>query len=287
MKRNLLFICCLLPLLVACGGKKETPASPLENRVVVTIEPMRYFVEAIAGDRFQVTTMTPPGASPELYEPTPQQMIDLSNSRAYFRVGTLGFERTKLQKVADNAPHLYVVDSSKGIQLLPHDGCCDEASGGDPHTWMSLTNAKVISRNIFKALCQIDPEGVNLYTKRLHALENRMDSLDTLVKNCIEKVTHRTFLIYHPALGYFARDYGLKQLSVEHNGKEPSAEHAAHLIENCKAEDVKVVFVQKEYTGKMARRIAEEVGADVVEINLLSYDWEKEILRIAEMLIYE
>lgn len=287
MKRNLLFICCLLPLLVACGGKEKSSPSPLEKRVVVTIEPMRYFVESIAGDRFQVTTMTPPGASPELYEPTPQQMIDLSHARAYIRVGTLGFERTKLQKVADNAPHLYVVDSSKGIQLLPHADCCDVAAGGDPHTWMSLRNAKVIGRNIFKALCEIDPDGVNLYTKRLHVLENRLDSLDGLVKSRMEQVTHRTFLIHHPALGYFARDYGLKQLSVEHNGKEPSAEHAAHLIEDCKAEDVKVVFIQKEYTGKMARRIAEEVGADVVEINLLSYDWEKEVLRIAELLVHE
>jgi zinc transport system substrate-binding protein len=266
---------------VSCG-KSDSGKDTLEKpRVVVTIEPMRYFVEAIAGDRFQVTAMTPPGASPEFYEPTPQQMIDLNTCSAYIRVGTLGFEKTKLQKVADNAPHLYVIDSSKGIHLLPHEGCCEAADGGDPHTWMSPANAKIISRNIFKALCVIDTAGIKDYTTRLMRFEEKMDSIDAQIKTCLQGLTSRTFLVYHPALGYFARDYGLRQLSVEHDGKEPSAEHAAHLIEACKEDNVKYVFIQKEYTGKMARRIAEEIGAEVVEVNLLSYDWEKEILNIA------
>lgn len=282
MRHIYILILSMLPLLVSCG-KSDSGKNTLEKpRVVVTIEPMRYFVEAIAGDRFQVTTMTPPGASPEFYEPTPQQMIDLNTCSAYIRVGTLGFEKTKLQKVADNAPHLYVIDSSKGIHLLPHEGCCEAADGGDPHTWMSPANAKIISRNIFKALCVIDTAGIKDYTTRLMSFEERLDSIDAQIKAYTQGLTNRTFLVYHPALGYFARDYGLRQLSVEHDGKEPSAEHAAHLIETCKEDDVKYVFIQKEYTGKMARRIAEEIGAEVVEVNLLSYDWEKEILNIAK-----
>lgn len=282
--RKLSFVLFAILLLTSCGGRQALTGSDDRPLIIVSIEPMRYFVEALAGDRFEVTTLMPPGSSPEVYEPTPAQMVSLNECKAYIRVGTLGFEGTRLRKIENTASHLYVVDASHGIRLLPHDDGCDASDGGDPHTWTSPANAKVMARNIFTALCGIDTAGISLYTDRLKLLEQKIDSVDAVVRERLKDVKGRMFLIQHPALGYFARDYGLRQLSVEHNGKEPSADRVGQLISTCRSNGVKTVFVQKEYAGKMARRIAEEIGARVVDVDLLSCDWEGQIINAANML---
>lgn len=274
--------------LFSCQSGGEGEARP---QLTASIAPLSAVVQAIAGDSFAVSTLVPPGSGPETYEPTPRQMVALGASGAFFRIGTLGFERTRLEKIAESAPDVLLVNVSEGIVLLPdthghsREAAAEAASdGGDQHVWTSPLNLKVMARNVCRALCRLDEAGASAYEQRLQRFENRADSVDAAVRQLLSGIRSRTFLIYHPALGYFARDYGLRQLSVEHDGKEPSAERIDQLIRQCREEQVRVVFIQKEHTGRAARRIAEETGARIVEIDPLSPDWAGEMLHVAKAL---
>jgi putative adhesion protein len=257
--------------------------------VTVSIEPLRYFVEAIGGDRFQVNTLVPAGASPETYELTPQQVVQTTDSRAYFCVGTLGFEQERLRKLTENAPNLLVVNSSDSIVLLEdnhvHDQQHQHIEGIDLHTWLSTTSGKQIARNVLRGLCQVDSANAAFYQQRHDSLVQHIDSLDGEIRQILRPLVHRTFMIYHPALGYFARDYGLQQIAVEQDGREPSADRMQQLILQAKHNNVQVVFIQEEHAGRAARRIAESTGARIVSIAPLSVAWDKQMLHIARTLV--
>lgn len=266
-------------LLVACNSA----GSEEKMRVSVSIAPLRYAVESLLDTNVVINVLTPDGASPETYQLTPKQVAELSESQLYVRVGSLGFENTQMRKVTQNMPHLLCVNSARGISPLKHSHG-DEMESEDPHVWMSPINMKVIAHNVLLTLESIDTVHEVTYAKRFHLFVQRMDSIDNAIRQKLRNIKSRAFLIYHPALGYYAKNYGLRQLSVQNDGKEPSADYLAHLIQECRREKVRVVFIQKEYSGKTARLVAEEIGARVVEINPLSEDWEQEITRITDAL---
>lgn len=270
----LLFLLSLI--LSACA---TTPAA--DDTLTVSIGALVYPTRAIAGD-VDINVLTPAGASPETYQPTPQQMATLSDSRAYIRVGTLGFERTQLQRLTDNAPHLALIDASTGIAPITDDD--HHHDGGDPHTWTSVGNMKTLAQNICHGLCALDSAPQDVYARRLDSLEQHLDSLDADFRRRLSPLRGTAFLIYHPALAYFARDYGLTQLSVERDGKAPTAESLTRLIDECRHHGVRTVFIQKEYSGQAARLIAQEIGATVVVINPLAEDWEQEMRHIVDAL---
>lgn len=275
----------------ACTGqsKKETK----ERVITVTIEPQRYFTEAIAGDNFTVVSMVPKGSSPETYDPTPKQLVSLGESEAYFRIGHIGFEVTWMERLMKNAPHTQVFDLSKGIEFIHEAGYAHgdhfHAGGVDPHTWNSAINAKIIASNIFQALCTLDKDNEAYYLARYDSLVHRIERTDSIVFNLMnqnDKADH-AFMIYHPALSYFARDYGLHQICIEEEGKEPSPAHLKELIEISKFEDVHVIFVQPEFDQRNAEIIAKETGTKIVSINPLSYNWDEEMIHIAKSLAPE
>ncbi len=259
-------------LAVSCAVKDD--GRPV---VTVTIEPLRYFAEQIGGDRFHVVTMVPGGVSPETYEPTAQQMAGLSESVLYIKVGDLGFERTWMKRFRANAQHLIVADASDGIVPLPSCG-----GHGDPHTWTSPVNALQIARNIYRSMALIDGKDSIYFKERLDSLCERIMALDTRIDSMVEKSVSKSFIIYHPALSYFARDYKLKQLAIEDNGREPSAASLKQLIDEARRDGTKLMFVQKEFANRNTETVVKATGATKVEINPLSYDWENEMLKIAE-----
>lgn len=208
---------------------------------------LRYFTEAIAGDRFTVVSMVPKGTSPETYDPTPQQLVDLARSKAYFRIGYIGFEQTWTDKLTDNAPHLQFFDMSQGVDLIydnthSHRHVEDgkehhHATGVEPHIWNSATNAQIIAGNILSALCSIDKSNESAYLERYNALCRQIEHTDSLIRQTLTAPgADHAFMIYHPALSYFARDYGLHQIPIEAGGKEPSPAHLKALIDTCKSE---------------------------------------------------
>ena len=281
--KKLIYILTLF-ILSACGNTTQKSEKPI---LTVTLEPLRYFTEAIAGDNYEVVSMVPKGSSPESYDPTPQQLVNLSKSQAYFRIGYIGFEQAWMKKLEANCPNMKVFDTSKGIDLIRDKGHWHgdhfHEGGVEPHVWNSIQNALIIADNIYQALCELDSTHQEDYQKRLDVLKQTIRQTDANIRTLLENADS-TFLIYHPALSYFARDYGLKQVSIEEGGKEPSPAQLKALIETCRNENVHTIFVQQEFDQRNAQLIANELGVNIVSINPLSYDWVKEMIRIAEAL---
>lgn len=277
----------LLLLFASCQSQPKKEAD--ERVITVTMEPQRYFTEAIAGDKFTVRTMVPKGSSPETYDPTPQQLVDLGESEAYLRIGYIGFEQTWMDRLLNNTPHIQVFDTSKGIDLILESAINHDdhhhPGGVEPHVWSSAVNARILADNTLKALCSLDKENETYYRARYDSLRQRIERTDSLLRKTLSAPNaDRAFIIYHPALSYFARDYGLKQISIEEGGKEPSPAHLKGLIDICKAEGVHVIFVQPEFDRRNAEIIAKQTGTKVVPINLLTYDWEAEMIKVAKSL---
>ena len=262
----------LLLTLVACENAPQYRA----RQITVTIEPLRYFTEQIAGDNFQVNTMVPKGGNPETYEPTPQQMIQLTKSDLYIKVGNIGFERIWMTKLKQNAPHTLIIDSSNGIEPVKTG-----QNISDPHTWMSTKNAIQIARNIYQALAKIDKKNNAYYQENLNKLLQKIDTTDQQIRQLLAKKTSRAFLIYHPALTYFAHDYQLQQIPIEINGREPSASQLKETIQAAKALHVKTFFIQKEFASRQTLLISKSMGVDTTTINPLSAHWQEQMLLIA------
>ena len=281
--KKIIYILTLL-ILCACTNTPQKNEKPI---ITVTLEPLRYFTEAIVGDNYQVVSMVPKGSSPESYDPTPQQLVNLSQSKAYFRIGYIGFEQAWMEKLEANCPDMKVYDTSIGIDLIRGEGHWHgdhfHEGGVEPHIWNSTPNALIIADNIYKALCELDATHQTDYQKRLDALKETIRQTDENVKALL-KNADKTFLIYHPALSYFARDYGLKQISIEEGGKEPSPAQLKALIETCRKEKIHTIFVQQEFDQRNAQLIADELGIKVVSINPLSYDWTDEMENTARSL---
>jgi zinc transport system substrate-binding protein len=281
--KKIIYILTLL-ILCACTNTPQKNEKPI---ITVTLEPLRYFTEAIAGDNFQVISMVPKGSSPESYDPTPQQLVNLSQSQAYFRIGYIGFEQAWMDKLEANSPDMKVYDTSVGVDLIRGEGHWHgdhyHEGGVEPHIWNSTQNALIIAENICKALCELDAAHQADYQKRLDVLKETIRQTDENVKAFL-KSADKTFLIYHPALSYFARDYGLKQISMEEGGKEPSPAQLKALIETCRKEKIHTIFVQQEFDQRNAQLIADELGVHIVSINPLSYNWPEEMVQVAKAL---
>lgn len=274
-------------LLTACVVKKTN-----EKTVTVTIEPQRYFAEKIAGDKFKINCVVPAGQSPETYDPTPGQMIQIGKSIAYLQIGQIGFELAWMDKIRENNPKLTFFDTSEGMNMLKdteeeHAG--EEAhhhhhEGVDPHIWSSVTGAKVIAWNTLNAFIALQPENTDYFWQNYNKLVDEIDKTDAEIKKLLDPLTDRTFIIYHPALTYFANEFNLTQLCIEMDGKEPSPAQLKLLVETARAHNARVVFIQQEFDRKNAELIAKETGCKLVVINPLAYDWPKEMIHIAKAL---
>lgn len=249
------------------AGMAESNAKPT---VTVTIPPYQYFVDKIAGDKVDVNVMVSNGNNPETYEPNAQQMMELSNSALYLKVGSIGFEQTWMKKLQDNAPDMKVIDTSVGIKPA-------QTPGGniDPHVWMSCKNARIISSNIFKALCQLEPENKTFFQKNYQQLLSSIDRQDSIIRKSFKDNPEmvRKFVIYHPILTYFARDYQLEQLAIEEEGREPSAAQLKSLIERARKQKIRYCLIQAEFANRNTTTFIKESQTKAMDINPLQADW--------------
>ena len=249
------------------AGMAESNAKPT---VTVTIPPYQYFVDKIAGDKVDVNVMVSNGNNPETYEPNAQQMMELSNSALYLKVGSIGFEQTWMKKLQDNAPDMKVIDTSVGITPAKTPG-----GNIDPHVWMSCKIARIISSNIFKALCQLEPENKTFFQKNYQQLLSSIDRQDSIIRKSFKDNPEmvRKFVIYHPILTYFARDYQLEQLAIEEEGREPSAAQLKSLIERARKQKIRYCLIQAEFANRNTTTFIKESQTKAMDINPLQADW--------------
>lgn len=245
-------------------------------RVVVTILPLADFVENVGGNKVKVTVMVPPGANPHTYEPTPDQLRELTRAKIYVKVGSgMDFELTWMSKFIEINRNMLICDSSRGIQLIRKD----------PHIWLSPLNAKIQVENIYEALVKVDPVNRKYYSCNKENYIRKLNELDTGIRKELLKIKKREFMVFHPAWGYFAREYNLKQIAVEKEGKEPAARDLVKLIKQARKIGIKTIFVSPQFSTKGAKVIAREIGGKLVFIDPLARDYIENMHRVLSELI--
>jgi len=289
---NLRLFIFAIPLFFLLTGCKP-PKAEKPGLLAVTIEPQKYFLEAIVGKHYTVECIVPSGANPESADFTPSQLMNLDRSIAYFKIGYLGIENTLIDKVTKTNEKIKIINCSDGIELVGeacnhenHEGHAHHHghAGGDPHTWSSVASAKKIAETMYKTILELDSENVPDYTENYNKLLAEFNKTDSIIKSFLDKAPSKAFIIYHPALSYFAQEYGLTQYSIEHEGKNPSPSQLKSLIDKANEDSVKVVFIQQEFDTKNAETVAKAIHGKTVPLNLLSYYWSEEMIKIAKAL---
>ena len=316
-----LLICKILLLLVSFAifstGKKESQQKTENNKltVFVSILPQKYFLEKIGGDRLDVKVMVPPGKSPHNYEPTPDQVMALGASKMFFTID-VPFENSFLPKIKSNLKNMVFIDTAKGIKKRhleshsheeeehdeheedekhdeddkhdedeehdDHDDDHDHEEGADdPHTWMSPVLVKKQADNIYQALTAHDPEYQSQYKNGYNSLIQELDQVHTELENILRPLKGKTFFVYHPAFGYLTDEFGIRQVAIETGGNEPDPASLKEIIEHAQEEDVKVIFVQPEFSRSSAEIIAKAINGAVVSISPLNPDYINNLKLIA------
>ncbi len=306
MKKVIIFLIFVLILslsIIILSGCIENPQKE-DNRlgIVVTILPQSEFAEKIGGDKVIVTVMVPPGASPHTYEPTPSQLMVVSNAKMYAKVGSgIEFERVWFDKIRETNKDMLVVDCSSGVNLInaehgasehEHDG--SEHAGhyhesdnefkhnSDPHIWLSPKNAKIMVENTYKGLIQIDPENKDYYKKNKDNYLLELDELDNEISDALSSVNNKKIMTYHPSWTYFAKDYGLEQIPIEKEGKEPTPQGISTLIKQAKENNITIIFASPQFSTKSAEVIAKELNGEVVLVDPLAKDYLNNLRVVAE-----
>jgi len=261
-------------------------ASP-KMTVFVSILPQKYFVQQICREFAEVQVMVPPGASPATYEPKPRQMAAISKTRIYFSIG-VPFESAWLMKIAAANPDMAVVPTDRGIKKQPiavhhrhQDEKQPEHSTLDPHIWLSPPLVMVQARTILEALQEADPTHRSVYENNYRAFISQLSDLDAELRRIFSGRFGQQFMVFHPSWGYFAQAYGLKQVSIEIEGKEPKPAQLRELIEQAREDDIKFVFVQPQFSVRSAKSIAREISGQVVFADPMAEDWAGNLLGVA------
>ncbi|MBT0732975.1 zinc ABC transporter substrate-binding protein [Methanoculleus bourgensis] len=248
--------------------------------VAVTIPPEQEFVERVGGDHVRVILLVPPGADPHTYEPPPGVIADLADADIYAVVGSgIEFELAWKDKIAAMNPGMLIVDCSRGIDLISTGE--EDHSGTDPHIWLSPGNAKVMVENICQGLIEVDPANADEYRRNADTYQGELDALDREIAGALAESGVEKIMVYHPSWAYFARDYGLEEIPIENEGKEPSPRGIEHLIKQAKEEHITVIFASPEYSTRSAEVIADEIGGTVVLVSPLAKDYLANMRHVA------
>ena len=252
---------------------------------IVSILPQQTFIQAIGGNKVNITLMVKPGNSPHTYEPKPSQMRAISNADIYFAIG-VEFEKAWLGRFQNQNQKMVVVDISKNIKKIDikehshgndkHNDH-DEHYEKDPHIWTSPKNVKIIAQNIYNALVELDQNNKKYYKSNLDKFLLQIERTDETIKKIL-KQEKKKFMVFHPSWGYFAKEYNLIQIPIEVEGKSPKPKELKHLIEEAKEENVSVIFTSPEFSDAIAKQIANELKIPVVKVSPLNPNWSQNLI---------
>lgn len=280
MKKLPIYILAITTLL-GCSHSADTG----KPKMYVSILPLKSIVQSITGNDVDVQVLVPAGASPESFELTPKQFIELNRSKLVFSIGLIDFERSLISKIDERSK---IINLSDGIELI--EGSCSHTKNGhhhthgiDPHIWTSPRELKIVAKNAYDAIQAAYPDSVK-YAANYTKLAAELDSLDCRTAKNIARSGVKYFIIYHPALTYYARAYGLQQIAIEQDGKEPAAKRLSQIIGQARVDGVKHIFYQSQYPASSVETIAKDVNADCVEIDPLSVDVTENIMRITDLI---
>lgn len=289
----------LMGLVIAASamlaGCIEDEKSDALDIVIVSIAPQKEMLESILGADVEVLLMVPENMDPHQYSPTPSQLLKVASADVYFTVGSgIEFEELNLATIKETNPDMEVVDLSFGIDIVSfedHKGDHDHeddsvfevhtTEGTDPHIWLSPYNMKIMAENVLNFLEEEGYDDIDFFRENAFTYQERIDSMIDEIDEMLENSTLESFMTYHAAWGYFADAFGLEQIPVESEGKEPGPQGVADLIEQAKEENITVFLVEPQFDSSSARQIADEIGGSVITADPLAYNYIDALIEIA------
>jgi len=263
-------------------------AEPLS--VFVSIQPQKYFVERVGGKHVRVSVMVGPGQSPATFEPRPRQMAGLARARLYYRIG-VPFESVWMDRIRSTNPQMSILDAREGIRLRPietaggsagtHGHTEDQRPHDDPHIWLSPALVKIMAVRLRDRLIELDPARKADYRSNTEAFIADLSRLQQQIQQRLAGLKRRSFMVFHPSWGYFADEFGLRQIPIESEGKAPGASTLARLMDQARRQQIGMIFVQPQFSQTQARALAQSVGARLVTIDSLAEDYIRNLHRVA------
>ncbi len=276
IKYSIIIIAILILAVFLAGYQKEVVTRNQDKLdVIVSILPQKAFVKAVGGEHVNVKELIPPGGSPATYEPKPSDLVNVEKADIYFRVGYIPFEKSHADKFASLNPNLEIIDTSVNVELRYF------GEAVDPHVWLSPMQVKKQVDIIAESLSEIDPGNTDEYMKNAEDFKKEMDDLHDELELKFRELKTDKLMVFHPAWGYFTDEYGLEQIAIEHDGKEPTVKQLQYLIDAAREENIRVIFIQSQFNRAIAESIADELDAVVVPINPLSDDYVNNLRNIA------
>ncbi|HCA46020.1 MAG TPA: ABC transporter substrate-binding protein [Armatimonadetes bacterium] len=277
-------VCCGCAREVSDAPQSQAASEPLS--VCVSIPPQAFLVEQIGGDRVAIEVLVGPGQSPATYDLTPAQMVALEDADVYFRIG-VPFEDALMERISASMPDLNVVDLRDGIELQPISDHAQEDDGHghgrmDPHTWLDPRLVAIQAETVRAELARLDPDSAHSFEASATALLSELAHVDLQIDELLRPAAGRKMLVFHPSFGYFCRAYGLEQVAIEVSGREPGPRELQAIVEAARADSVKAIFVQREFSDASARALAADIGARIVTLDPLSRDYIENMREMAQ-----
>ena len=294
-------------VVLICLFMGGSPAYADKLKAFVSIAPQQYFVQRIGGSLVDVSVLVPPGADAHTYEPKPRQMAELAKTAVYFAVG-IDFEKAWMKRIAAASPGMRIISTDGGIEKMalpahhshgkdqgrstsaekaqpaprPGEAHSDHRAGTpDPHVWLSPPLVKIQAKHIADALAAVDSANRARYEENLVGFLRELDALDAELKSMFAGRPAARVMVFHPSWGYFAQAYGLEQVPIEVEGKDPKPAQLKELIHRAREHGVKVVFVQPQLSVKSAEMVAREIGGQVVVADPMAANWAENLREVA------
>jgi zinc transport system substrate-binding protein len=288
MKITQAFLYLTIGFLFSCSSPQNKKNNEEKQVITVSILPLQTFIEEIAGNDFEINVLLPPGASPADFTLVPSQLKNIARSEIWFRIGYIGFEYSWRDKIEQANRNMKVVNLSEGLDLISDEhlpsGEKSSTGGINPHTWLSPSLVKQMSGSITNELILLNPGKKSKYQANLEQFVEKIDELDAEIRTVLKDFEGRRFIMFHPSLSYFAREYGLIQYSLEPGGKEPTPHRMAALVDFAKKENIGVIYIQSDLDRSQARVFAEEINGKVVQMWPLNPEWFENLREITESL---
>jgi len=267
-------------------------ASQHKIPVSVSISPLKYMLKQVGGEQVEVSVMVSSGANPATYEPNSSQMAGLSDTELYFAIG-VPFESSWLQRFSKVNKEMRIVRLDQEVKKrtlatgYDQDAELDQKEAEinkDPHVWLSPVLMRIMSLKVMQILSGMDPGHESLYRQNYLEFSREINRLDKKILDMFSGAKKRQyrFMCLHPAWGYLARDYGLKQIPIELEGKTPGPKEMKKVIKIANDKDIDTIFVQPQFSRKKAETIAKSINAQVVGLDPLAYDWSDNLLEMAK-----
>ncbi|MBZ0181227.1 MAG: zinc ABC transporter substrate-binding protein [Melioribacteraceae bacterium] len=277
MSKKLVLIM-LLALLISCKDEPKQKLTNVKIKAVVSILPMKFIAEQIGKDKIIVESIIPNGSDPHTFDPSPRVIKKIHDSDIFFLIGdSFVFEKNIVNGI-ESRNKTVLADCSKNVNLI----------NNDPHIWLGMDESKIIASNIASKLIEQDKANQSFYENNLMEFKNKVDSLKNIIENRLSGLENKMMLVYHPAWRYFLKPFGIKEESVEREGKHPKAGDLKEIIAESKYQNVKAIFIEEQFNPDAAKSITEELEIKVVKINPLTdnllYEWDQFSTKLAENL---